>query len=153
METLVKNEVTYSVNAESLTERIKVCINTIDKFVNENNYQVSNVSEYNKLKDSTYLFGIQLQLSKLSLNQRKKVRNALYRVNNNPTLRNVNYLLHILYTKVLKSDQRIKIKKSEKELAIEKARQEWITYRNEAERLRLAYKELKGDFYKNKLKQ
>jgi hypothetical protein len=74
------------------------------------------------------------------------------RISNNPTLKNVNYFLHILYSRVLKSDQRVKIKKGEKELTIEKARQEWVTYRTEAERLRLVYKELKGDFYKNRLK-
>lgn len=153
METLVKNDVRYSVSAESLTERIKENVNTIDSFVKKNGYQLTNITEYNnKLKDNNYLLGIQVLISKLSLNQRKKLRNAINRIFNNPTLKNVNYFLHILYSRVLKSDQRVKIKKSEQELAIEKARKDWKLYRDEAERLRLAYKELKGDFYKNKVK-
>lgn len=62
------------------------------------------------------------------------------------TLRNVNMFLHLAH-KIL-GIEKIQIRKSEKEEAIEKARKEWKDYQREADRLLQIYKSEKGNFYK-----
>jgi len=75
-----------------------------------------------------------------SRTSRKKLRNRINRVLYKPTLRNINTLTHA------------KVKISEKEEEIQRKRKEWKKAQAIAERLLIEYKEEKGDFYKERIK-
>jgi hypothetical protein len=91
------------------------------------------------------------QLRQASASLRKKAVKWHFRLKRRCTLRGANVFLHDLCRKLLEygPEQAVpRIDYSEKELAIKATRRAWVAARDEAERLRLAYVEEKGDFYK-----
>ena len=87
----------------------------------------------------------------LSKTKNKHLRRLAYRFLMNPTWVNANVYLHFLYKKVLSLEPAPKVRQSEKEEKIIAARRAWKKSQAETERLRVAYRSEKGDFYKSKL--
>jgi hypothetical protein len=86
-----------------------------------------------------------------SKKQMKVVRNYINRLDKNVTMRVANTFLHFLFKRVYKSNTAPYVELSEKEIKIQSLRKEWKKASAEAEKLRVAYKTEKGDFYKKKL--
>ena len=86
----------------------------------------------------------------LSTNKRKHLKRLAYRMLMRPTWCNANLYLHFLFKKCLGLDSAPKVTLSEKEEKIQQARRAWKKSAAETEKLRVAYKAEKGDFYKTK---
>lgn len=84
----------------------------------------------------------------LSKNKEKYLRRLMHRVLVRPSWCNANLYLHFLFKKCLGLDSFPRIERSEKEEKIQAARKAWKKSAAETEKLRLAYKAEKGDFYK-----
>jgi len=86
----------------------------------------------------------------LSTNKEKRLKRLAARFLERPTWGNANIYLHFLYKKCIGQEKAPKVLLSEKEERIQQARKAWKKVQVEADRLRLAYKTEKGDFYKQK---
>ncbi len=138
METTLKAGVTYTYNRSELDKKICDTINFIKEVIAKNDYQVKgNIEEL-------YV----LEYPNLSMNQMKKIQKYCYWIQRNPSLKKINTFFSLLSK--LFGVERVQVKISLKEEAIQKAKKEWIKSRNEADRLLKAYKDEKGDFYKRK---
>lgn len=139
METTVKSGIEYTYNKSEIINIINKTIDNIKNIIKENDYQVTgNIDQYYNLKWKDF-----------SKNQMKNIQRYCYWVSKKPTLRKINSLLNLLskYFEI----EKVRVKVSKKEEAIQKARKEWLKARDESDRLLKLYKEEKGDFYKNKL--
>jgi hypothetical protein len=136
MKTTTNAGVTYTYNKYEVIEKINKTIALIEAWISENNYQISGKIDRN-LED---------KWSNLSKSQVKKIQRYCFWIERKPSLRNVNTFFGILskYFKI----ERVHVKISAKEEAIQKSRKEWIKARNEADKALKAYKAEKGDFYK-----
>lgn len=144
METTINNHIhSLLVNENSMNETIK----NIDAFVKANNYQFKD--RHNLDIVSTYFAKAYNDLSK---KKKKKVAKYMWAVNNNPTIGGINKFLHFLMKFVLKSDLRVKVLPSAKEIAIQEKRKAYKEALAKVKEAYAIYKEEKGDFYKNKLK-
>jgi len=135
METTINNGITYTYNQSEIANKIYSTIDSIKKFVKDNNYTITGNLNCDKLN-----------CRDLSKRQLKKVQKYCFWIETKPTLRNINTFLGLLST--LFEIERNKVKISLKEEKIQKARKEWIKIRNESEKLLDIYKLEKGDFYK-----
>lgn len=88
------------------------------------------------------------QLAFDSKSQEKVCKNYLWRLDNKMSMAVANRFLHFIFRKVKKADKAPYVEYSEKELKIRAARKAWRASMIEAERLRMAYKTEKGNFYK-----
>lgn len=66
---------------------------------------------------------------------------------NKGTLKSINFLFHVLKKMNITQDK-VAVSVSHKEAEIQAARKTYVKLRTEAEAARVAYKTLKGDFYK-----
>jgi hypothetical protein len=90
-------------------------------------------------------------LVNLSKKKRKKLASYIWGVNHHMSLSGVNKFCHFFMKNIMKSDLRIRVIKSEKEITIETKRK---VYKEALAKLKLAYadyKTEKGDFYKIRL--
>lgn len=90
-------------------------------------------------------------LSDSSHSVNKRLLKWHFRLKRKLSLRSSNQFLHFICVRWLKygHDQKLpQVDYSEKETAIKAARAAWVKARDEAEALRLAYVEEKGDYYK-----
>lgn len=139
MENTMTAGVTYTYNQKELVEKVNKTINLIKEWIEKNNYQVTgNIDNY-----------LDIPMSNLSKNQMKKIQKYCYWFYKKPSLKRVNIFFSLL-SKTF-GIERVKVRISLKEEQIQKSRKEWIKARNEADRLLKAYKDEKGDFYKNKI--
>lgn len=130
---------------EATSENVLNATNAIKKFAEEKGYQI--IGEFKK--DSFLSTFISSKLKFESKSQEKVLRNYLTRFDKRPGMAIANKLLHFLYKKVYKtSEPAPRVEYSEKELKIKALRKEWRKLMAETEKARLAYKEIKGDFYK-----
>jgi len=135
--------ITYTASYEAY----KNTMATIKNFVAENNYQIKGIfrtiteEEFNEA------------LAKASGRTKKKIAKGMWKVNNHPTLSNTNLFLHTFMKSFLKSDSRIRIIKSQKELDIEAKRKAFTDARAAMLKAKEAYQLEKGDFYKKKLSE
>lgn len=144
METNVKTSKANSVNFAS----VQNTISKIEQFVKENEYQYKDRTGLAEINERSFNSALQ-QVSK---KKRKKLANYVWSVNNKPTLENVNKFFHFLMKMIMKSDLRIKVIKSDKEIAIQEKRK---AYKEALAKMKAAYadyKTEKGDFYKNRMK-
>jgi len=117
--------------------------------INESNLElaITSIKNFSTLRKLILQGELNLQTpSFITLGKKKAYRNALYRVINKPTMKNINVFLH-LHSKFTET-KAAKLEYSETEKAIKSARSQWKKLREDAEKARLAYKEIKGDFYK-----
>jgi hypothetical protein len=136
MENTLVAGVTYTFNKEEVVEKINKTIDLIEKWIEKNNYQLNgNMNLYKNL-----------DCRNLSKNQMKQIQKYCFWISKKLSLKRVNSFFSLLsrYFGI----EKVHIKISVKEEAIQKAKKEWIKARNEADRLLKDYKEEKGDFYK-----
>lgn len=100
-----------------------------------------------KIVTNGQVYSIPKDLSKA---KQKHLRRLMHRMLVRPTWCNANLYLHFLFKKCLGLDVVPKVQLSEKEEKIQQARRVWKKAQAEAEKLRLAYRAEKGDFYKTK---
>jgi len=138
METITVDKLSSS--SKVLNSRIEPTIDTIKKWVEEKGYRIIGLDELD-------LTEIESKLSGLTMNQRKKVRNAMNRAVFKPTLASVNMFFHSLSKRVLKSDRRVRVKISESEeqylIARKEAKKAWKESLTQTERLRVAFRSIK----------
>jgi len=140
METTLKAGVTYTYNKYDFENKIYKTIDFIENWIKENDYQVTgNIEKYKDLSTN---------FKDLSMNQMKKIQKYCFWIERKPSLKKVNSFFSLLAKTY--GIERVHVKVSLKEEAIQKAKKEWIKARNEADRLLKAYKDEKGDFYKRK---
>ncbi len=123
---------------------------TIEKtltFIKENDYQIKDSAGLSEIIESNF----NAALSNLSLKKRKKLATAIWTVSNHPTLKKVNLFFHFLMKEVMKSDSRVRVIKSAKELAIIEKRKAYTDALAKVKAAYADYKEEKGDFYKLRL--
>ena len=113
-------------------------VEELKKYIADNNLSAS--GEYEPLDK------LASQISDLSKNQKKKLNKYLRSTKR--SYRYMNSFFGFLYRNVLKSNNRIKVKPSAEEQAIQASKKAWKEARDKAEALLLVYKETKGDFYK-----
>jgi len=136
METTINNGITYTYNQIEINNKIHSTIDSICKFIKENNYQVSG-----NIEELYYI-----TWKHLSKRQMKKIQKYCFWIETKPTLRNINTFLCLLSR--IFDLHRIKINISLKEDKIQKARKEWLKIRNLSDILLSQYKLEKGNFYK-----
>lgn len=137
--TTIKSAVNY--------ELLQSTFAKIDTYVKANDYQFKDRKGLDNITES----GFNAAYADMSKKKKKRLAKYIWLVENFPSLANINKFLHFLLTKVMKSDLRVRIIKSEKELAIEAKRK---AYKEALAKVKAAYadyKTEKGDFYKNKL--
>lgn len=83
-----------------------------------------------------------------SKRQMKIVRNYINRFEKHITMSQANKFLHFLFKRVYKLDKAPRIEYGAKERKIQEAKKAWKAAQAEANKLLLAYKQEKGDFYK-----
>jgi len=135
---------TTSINYTLNYELLQNSITKIDAFVEAKGYQFKDRKGLDNITES----GFNAALADLSNKKRKRLAKYIWLVENFLSLVNINKFLHFLFTKIMKSDLRVRIIKSEKELAIEAKRK---AYKEAIAKVRAAYadyKTEKGDFYK-----
>lgn len=135
--------INYAVNFELLNSTF----NLIDAFVKANNYQIKDRKGLENITESTF----NAVYSNLSKKKKKRLAKYIWLIENFPSLANINKFLHFLLAKVIKSDLRVRIIKSEKELAIETKRKVYKDALAVVKQAYADYKTEKGDFYKKKI--
>lgn len=140
----IKKESSISL-LEANSENVEMTFNKIRDYANEKGYRIMS-----PLKVPTNLIGLNKSLSFDSKKKKKVLRNYINKLNKIMSLSTANAFLHFLFEVIYKVDSVPTIELSEKEIAIQSARKSWKKAQAEAEKLRLAYRAKKGDFYKVK---
>lgn len=121
---------------------VQSTISKIEEYVKDNGYQFKDRSGLTLLDEKTFYFQFG------SIRKRKKLVNAMEAIGKNPTLENINKFFHFLMKEILKSDLRVRVIKSEKEIAIEAKRKAFKEALAKMKTALAEYKLEKGDFYK-----
>jgi len=133
------NEYVYT--QKELQIKINTTIDNINRWVLVMNYQIT--GDITKYKNINKIF-------KLSRNQIKKINRYANLLNHKKiSHKYINQFLHTIY-KMIDISERVYIKKSDKELKIQKSRSDWKIARDNANKLLSLYKNEKGDYYKIK---
>lgn len=119
----------------------------IDAYVQANDYQFKDRKGLDNITESLF----NTALINMSKKKRKKLANYIWVINNHPTLGGINKFFHFLMKTVLKSDLRVRVIKSDKEIAIQDKRKAYMDALAKAKQAYAEYKTEKGDFYKNRL--
>lgn len=117
----------------------------IDEFVKANNYQYKD--RHNLDIVQSYFVTVYNDLSK---KKRKKLAQYVWRINNHPTIEVVNKFFHFLMKFMLKSDLRVRVLPSAKEIAIQEKRKAYKAALTVVQKAYADYKTEKGDFYKDR---
>lgn len=128
---------------DASTENIEKAFEKIRQYTEQSGYQI-----IGDLKTPTNMLGFSKGLSKC---QKKVLRHYLTRIDKKIGMHLVNTFLHFLFRKIYKADKAPYVEYSKKELKIKSLRKQWKKAFEESEKLRLAYREEKGNFYKSQL--
>lgn len=134
----------YQTFLEANNENIENTFKKIQQYAEASNYRV-----IGEMKIPTTL-GIKKSLHFDSKRDKKVLRWYITTLDKKVTLRQANGFLYFLFRDIYKLDKSPEILLSEKELKIQAARKAWKKAAAEAEKLRVAYRTEKGDFYKKK---
>jgi hypothetical protein len=152
------NQTTTLVEANK--QNVEKAFDAIKKFAAENGYQLKG-----ELKMPTNMLGVKKDLKFASKKQEKRVKHYLTRLEQGVTMRTANRFLHYLFNNVDPFNtvgvmpannnpiQAPYLEYPEKELRIWAAKKAWKKAQTEAERLRLAYRAEKGDYFKQAQKK
>ena len=165
METIEKKHVEYTYSVKDLSKLMKEFLAEAKDYINENEYQLNSAEAFkqlNHIKWDSY-FG------NSSKRMKKKFNKAVGRFRHKRSMQSLNRAFHFIHTRLIakreKVDYRwgsyekwtnpdfiekVKVKPSKKHLAIQEKRMKWKEAQAAAEKLRLEYKEEKGDYYKRK---
>lgn len=109
-------------------------------------------SGYRQNGDFPSRAAFELPLQDVSFSMNKRLIKQHFHLKRKLSMRSANRFLHFIAVKLLAYGPELKVPRieySEKESAIKASRAAWVKARNEAEALRLAYVQEKGDFYKH----
>lgn len=134
----------YASQLEANNQTIEFTLKKIQQYAESKGYRITG-----ELKMPTNLIGINKSLHFDSGRQKKVLRNYINRLDKNVNLPTANKFLHFLFKKIYKLDTAPSIDLSEREVKIQAARKAWKKAFAESEKLRLAYRKEKGDFYKS----
>jgi hypothetical protein len=142
METLEKTTNEYVYTQRKLQEKITKSVVKIKQWCGIMDYRiVGNIDSYKKLN---------IPVGNLSKNQMKKINAFSNDLEKKMSMRKASSLLHRIF-KTLAPNEKVQIRKSEKEEEIQKSRKKWLKLRNESEKALLVYKTEKGEYYKNRV--
>ena len=126
-------------------QTIGTSFNKIQEYADAKGYVVKG-----ELLIPTNKIGMNKSLSFDSKRQKKTLRNYINRLHKQVNMPTANKFLHFLFKKIYKLDDAPSVEYSEKELKIQSLRKQWKKAFAESEKLRVAYRQEKGDFYKKK---
>jgi hypothetical protein len=124
---------------------VQETISKIENYVTENGYQFKDRSGLAQITKENFIS------PSTTIRKRKKLVNAMAAIEKHPKLENINKFFHFLLKDILKSESRVKVIKSDKEIAIQEKRK---AFKDALAKMNIAlaeYKAEKGDFYKIKL--
>ena len=142
METKEIKKVTQN-DAKALTEGVKMAFDVIEELAETKDWVL-------KGKINLDLEFIEFKLRGETLNQRKKLKRRINALIAKKSMRAANHFLRAMRKYMSSTSAALKFEYSEKEKKIKAARKEYVEARNIAIKLYEAYKEEKGDYYKNK---
>jgi len=131
---------------EANKQNIEKAFDAIRKFAEENGYQLKG-----ELKMPTNMLGVKKDPKFVSMSQEKVVKHFLTRLDRKVTMREANKFLHFLHKNIepfSATKEKPYIDYPEQMLKIWRYRTTWKKAQEEAEKLRLAYKIEKGDYFK-----
>lgn len=141
MENTTLNHINVSnVNFKTVSETIE----KIKAFVKEKNYQFKDSTGFDEITETKF----NVALSDMSKKKRKRLARYLWSTNTRPSLEGINKFFHFFMKNVLKSDVRIRVIHSAKEIAIQDKRKVYKEALAKAKAAYADYKTEKGDFYK-----
>lgn len=141
---MITNEKQLDKTVTGLTATYFDSLNKIENKIKENDF----ILKINGEQASTeQLQDIKIDLSKLTFTGRKKLAKRMDMYQKRRTLKAMNYMFHVL-KKMGVITEKVHVTTSLREQQIQAARKVYLKLREDAEVARLAYKELKGDFYK-----
>jgi hypothetical protein len=148
METLIetKSKKIESHDASTLYDATLQVEKDIKEFVEFNEYRMDK-----SLNIPRQL--LKSELGNASLNERRKLKRAINNFYKKQSLRSANLLLHVLFKYILKVDTRVTIKHPQKYLDIMEKRKYFVKKRKEMEEALAAYKEEKGNYFKDRLER
>lgn len=126
-------------------QSIEMTFGKIQEYINTKGYSLKG-----SLKIPTNAIGFNKSLSFDSKKHKKVVRNYINLLHKQISMRVVNKFLHFLFKKVYKLDDAPSVDYSEREIKIQVARRAWKEAFAKSEKLRIAYRTEKGDFYRPK---
>lgn len=128
-------------------ESVKLTIGKIEQFIAANEYQFKDRKGLDEITETNFNEALQ----KMSLRKRKKIASYMWSIDKNPKLGLINKFFHFIMKNVLKSESRVRVIQSAKEIAIQEKRK---AYKEALAKMQAAYADYKfekGDFYKSKL--
>lgn len=128
----MENKRFYETDPKTLVAKYNEALKVVNKKVEKEGWRIT--GEIWMPNEENMISAI--RNGKYSKNERKVLRNRINRVLLKPGLRNINTLTHS------------KVKVSEREEQIQKARKKWKVAQSISDQLMEEYKTLKGDFYK-----
>ena len=137
METTV-NKIVYK---DELINKVNDAIVVAETVIDENDWQLKGDIELLK----TFSMSQYQMMSKTGMKRLNRHSNWVIE---NPGIGNINRFFHFLTTRVFKTDKRVKVLPSVREMEIQEARKRWKDVQKVEQELLKRYKEVKGDFYK-----
>jgi len=139
---------TINTKVQATPENINDAIINIAEYAKAKEYEF-NMEDVPTLREMPLAFWQGKSLEFDSKRQKKTCSNYLTRLNKKIHMSQANRFLHFMWKHVLKMEGTAPgIKYSQRELDIRAARKAWKVANATAETLRLAYKNIKGNFYK-----
>ncbi len=133
---------TIDSSVTGITENYLNALNSIEAKIKNNNYILKINGE-----ESQSVLHVDIDLSQLTHSGRKKIAKRIYNYDKKGTLKTINYLFHVMKKMNVIKDK-VSVGVSHKEAEIQTARKLYVKLRTETEAARVAYREVKGDFYK-----
>ena len=133
-------ETTFKTPIEPTVQNLEMIFSKIAQYADAKGYQ---------MKDKALLLDPKTPNFK-SNNQRKLVRNHCTRLNDKITMSHANRFLHLIFKNIYGVEKAPRVEYSEKELKIKANKKAWKKLQAEADVALKAYKDEKGDFYKQK---
>lgn len=148
METIQKTHLNIRKASDVKSEIIRT-FGTIEAYVKFNEYELSKNKDFSVVEEFEKM---DLHLNEASLRKRKTLRRQMFRLDKHVTISAANKFFHFLFSKIMKSDYRLKISKSAKENEIIAKRKAYVAALEIMQAAKKDYLTTKGEFYKNRLK-
>jgi hypothetical protein len=147
MEAIINN-IIQSTSPKDIVNNYNEALEIIQEKIKKEGWR-TNISSFENLKISeSDISGVMFTKNTVSQNFRKKLRNKINIVIKKKSLKSINSLLGLVSKDLLKLETNYKIKISEKEEKIQKAKKDWKEAQALAENYLKIYKEEKGNYYK-----
>lgn len=152
-EQINRKEMINAKSAKDLLAGISKALPDIYEFTKFNDYRITTdigVMNGTGFKEVDHSSGEE-KISKLSLNKRKELRNALWAVEKYPTIKRINRLFGFLKKHLGMPDFKISV--NTKQTTIQEKRKKYVEAREIAKAAYADYLNEKGDFYKLRLEK